>query len=106
MPFDSKKCLNERPFNFRADASESCLTAKSYFDNSNKKYRDDVFKVLKDYPEVRYFDPSKYICDENYCYAFIDNKFLYMTTGDNSHLSNNGSELLASPLYKKINSIN
>lgn len=106
MPFDSKKCLNERPFNFRADASESCLTAKSYFDNSNKKYRDDVFKVLKDYPEVRYFDPSKYICDENYCYAFIDNKFLYMTTGDNSHLSNNGSELLANPLYKKINSIN
>ncbi|ELI8071302.1 acyltransferase, partial [Yersinia enterocolitica] len=106
MPFDSKKCLNERPFNFRADASESCLTAKSYFDNSNKKYRDDVFKVLKDYPEVRYFDPSKYICDEKYCYAFIDNKFLYMTTGDNSHLSNNGSELLANPLYKKINSIN
>lgn len=103
MPFDSKKCLSTRPFNFRENASQQCITTRKFFDDNNKKYRDDVMSVLKNFPSVKVFDPAQYLCDKDYCYAFKNNKFLYMTTGDNSHLSDNGSDFLATSLYQTIN---
>ncbi|MEN9898339.1 MAG: hypothetical protein RLZZ66_1988 [Pseudomonadota bacterium] len=65
-----------------------CAILRSEVDRAQKKYLEVITGVLKEFPEVRVFDPLPAFCDESYCWAIKDGKMLYR---DNEHLSAVGS---------------
>ncbi len=48
-------------------------------------------KMVSEY-DVKYFDPKKYLCDENFCYSIINGQVLYT---DYHHLDFDGSHYIA-----------
>ncbi|MDR2128556.1 MAG: acyltransferase [Burkholderiaceae bacterium] len=60
-------------------------------------YRQAVAEILKDYPQVRVFDPMDDFCDATYCHARKDGKLLYH---DDDHMSHDGSQLLLKRLIE------
>ncbi len=52
----------------------------------------EVFTNLtKKYPNLRILDPKVAMCDEDFCYSFLDQTPLFL---DNSHLNEKGSRVL------------
>lgn len=94
LDFDPRKCI-QRPFRISTDFH--CAVSRAKFDRRNREYREVVRTVLKDYPKVRTFDAAAYLCDEKWCWGKIDGKVLY---SDWSHLSDDGSRLIAKELVK------
>ena len=43
-------------------------------------------------PALHVFDPMRFLCDDRWCYAVVDNVLLYL---DNNHLSRAGSLFFA-----------
>ena len=99
LKFDPKQCLAGRPLSRNLSIKQSCTILKSTYEKENKKYRDLVLSVLKDYSDVKIFDTSKYLCDEINCYGMKDGKILYR---DQDHLSFEGGKFLSKELIKLI----
>lgn len=99
LGFDPRTCANNRPLQITRNVRSPCAVSRFLFDERNKDYRNLVFKVLRDYPSVKVFDPSQSICDDKLCWAEKDGKFIYR---DDDHLSIEGSKFLAHDLYKII----
>jgi peptidoglycan/LPS O-acetylase OafA/YrhL len=86
---DPLACMKIRPVLFPFElATVNCSITKAQFIADNDMYRKVVFNVLKDFPEVKVFDPSLYLCDEELCNFIIDNKLIYR---DSLHLTVDGS---------------
>lgn len=92
IPFDPERCA-ERPFRI-SNIENRCSFPRSDFDQmeSYSNYKSLVNDVLKDYPDVRTYDLSENICDENYCHILDSGKITYK---DRNHLNINGSRLVA-----------
>lgn len=86
LDFDPKSCLS-RPFRINSNQS-SCKMKRETFDSQRVEYFRIANSVLSDYPKIKVFDVASKLCDEEYCYAVIDNELLYH---DQSHLSFDGS---------------
>ena len=95
--FDPYSCLS-RPLRL-THKEKPCVTSRSQFNLRNKEYRTLVFSVLKDYPTVKIFDPTKYFCDDVVCRAKINGNVLY---SDSNHLSYAGAKLLSNGLIQLI----
>jgi peptidoglycan/LPS O-acetylase OafA/YrhL len=87
----SKGDEGAKPLIERSHLSD-CTILRSEFDARTKAYRDLVFKVLADFPQVKVFDPTGLFCDKKKCRGVHDGKVLYK---DSDHLSAAGSEYVA-----------
>ena len=99
LKFDPKQCIAGRPLSRNLSIRKSCTILKSTYEKDSKIYKDLVLSILKDYPIVKVFDTSKYLCDDINCYGMKDGKILYR---DQDHLSFEGGRLLSKELIKLI----
>ena len=102
IPFDVRLCLYTRPFRLYSNVKNPCAFPIKDYVNQIKKHNESLSRVLSDYPSVKVFDPSRYLCDEKYCYAVIKQKLLYRNSGENSHLSEDGSEFFGPLLSQAV----
>ena len=98
IDFDPKKCFDSRPLRLFQKEEFSCSTPKDIALKPMLTYRKNVLSALSKRPKVKYFDAAEALCDENFCYAKIDNKLLYSNSGKNPHLSVDGELMLGSML--------
>ena len=96
---DPQSCLESRPLSFNIRVKQPCAIAQKGFDAKQSKYRDLVFRVLKDFPEIKIYDTSKKLCDGIWCWAINNGKLLY---SDRDHLSVEGSRYIADDLMELI----
>jgi len=73
--------------------NQKCNVSRDEYESRAGKYREVVFRVLADYPEVLLFDPLEFLCDEKICRGIVDGHALYR---DADHLSAFGSAYIAS----------
>jgi hypothetical protein len=91
LGFDPHSCVDVRPWRISNRLRSPCAITKKDYEQRNAIYLSIVKSVLKSYPSVKVFDPSKYLCDEKYCWGMRDGKILY---ADSNHLSYDGSEFI------------
>lgn len=91
MDFDPAECV-PRPSGLDA-VKQPCAITREQYEHDAGPYRRKVLAVLGNYPEVRVWDLTKYLCDDKYCWAMKDGKMLY--NRDGTHLSVVGSHWLA-----------
>ncbi len=92
--FDPRLSLDGRPFRVSSSNTEHCAYYKNEFESKHADYSNDVYKVVRDLPQVNVFDLSEYLCDSNFCWAIKNEDLLYRDYGENSHLSSKGSEYI------------
>lgn len=91
--FDPKSCYKARPLELWAKPVQTpCAITRSEFANQEKLYREMIDPILRDFPEVRVFDPTDALCDDKYCWVMKDGQMLYR---DNNHFSLAGSRYIA-----------
>jgi peptidoglycan/LPS O-acetylase OafA/YrhL len=99
LNFDPSRCgvrpllINDRNTNL------PCSMPYDTYMSDNKLYRDVVFEVLKNFPDVKVFDSSLYLCKEGNCNAIINDEVMYR---DSVHLSYLGSMYLGRIFREKI----
>lgn len=99
LDFDPKSCVS-RPFRIN-QSKVRCKMELETFNKQRAQYFRIANIVLADYPNIKVFNVASKLCDDEYCYALIDNKLLYH---DRSHLSHAGSKYIGElmvPLIKK-----
>jgi len=91
LPFDARHCVENRPLSFASIIQKPCAFPRHEYDIRVAEYKALVVDVLKEYPQVKFFDPTEYFCDKQWCWATRDGKMLYRNT---DHLSNEGSNYI------------
>ena len=95
--FPPEECFARR---FRSPKRPDCAQSReSWLANSNARLLAAIDGVLAEFPQVRRFDLSSALCDEERCWAMQDGKLLYR---DHAHLSNDGSALVAEKLWPEM----
>jgi peptidoglycan/LPS O-acetylase OafA/YrhL len=90
IDFDHRQCINGRPMRLIPfQVPKICGTDKNLVIKAQAKYRELTQFVLNEFKTVKVFDPMSHLCDDNYCYAYKDEKLLY--AHDKHHLSIEGS---------------
>jgi hypothetical protein len=97
--FDPRACLEGRPLRLSAKVKSPCAISRDQYAATEGWYRDAVFSILRDYPDVRVFDAPAYLCDGGWCWASKDGRLLYR---DIDHLSSAGSMLISRGLIDVI----
>jgi peptidoglycan/LPS O-acetylase OafA/YrhL len=88
LGFDPHACVDVRPWRITNRLKSPCAISKKEYEQHNAAYLSVIKSVLKFYPSVKIFDPTKYLCDKKYCWGARDGKILY---SDSNHLSYAGS---------------
>jgi len=70
--------------------AKDCLIKFSIVDGNGYNVNNVLGQKLNS-AEINFLDPYKYLCDSDYCFNEIDQKFIYY---DNSHLTKFGSMLV------------
>lgn len=99
IDFDPRSCIDDRPMRVKGRSKSPCAIPKYEYDLKNKEYRELVLSIVRDYPNVKVFDASAYLCDDKLCWAKKDGDILYR---DEHHLSEAGSLLLSHEIVKII----
>ncbi|CDZ76231.1 O-acetyltransferase OatA [Legionella massiliensis] len=99
---DMKDCIDNRPVRISKKTVPNCNIPRKIVDERQAPFRKILNKVLKDYPQVEVFDPLKYFCDSQWCYATKNGNALYF---DHNHLSVKGSEFYAESFVKEFPSL-
>lgn len=100
LDFKPQQCI-DRPLRI-SKLKSPCAVARATFEEKSEEYRNLVKDVLKDFPEVKLFDASEGLCDEQWCWATKDKKILY---NDTNHFSTDGSLFVAERLWPVIKSM-
>ena len=95
LNFEPEDCENIRPISIKGAKKSSCDVDRRTIDSLNSSYRNLVFKVLKDFPKVKVWDPYSLICGEQVCRTFQDELLLYR---DKIHLGFYGSQFIGERL--------
>lgn len=70
------------------------------YEERARRYKELVFRVLEDFPQIHAFDPTEYFCNEDQCNGLsLDFGYLYR---DVDHLSTNGSIYYANTLFNNF----
>lgn len=86
----------------RQSTLQNCIVKRADFESRIGLYREVVKGVLRDFPQVIFFDPTALFCDSQYCHWSHGGNLLYK---DADHLTNYGSEYLASGLVPVIDNL-
>lgn len=102
LPYDPELCI-ARPFRI-TNHGNKCRLPRTFLDASRaySDYKSVLTSVIKDYPEIRTYDFSQFLCDDKYCYVAKDGVLLY---GDRNHLNENGSRFVAPSIMKAIRAL-
>lgn len=95
LNFEPEDCSNIRPFSIKGPKHSSCEVDRATIDSINNGYRTVVFNVLKDFPQVKLWDPYNLICGPDGCRTLEGAIPLYR---DKIHLSVYGSDYIAQRL--------
>lgn len=76
----------------RITSKDICNLPKTKALAADGNYREFFGKLNQQFPKISFFDPWKYICDEEKCKVMDGDNILYV---DSSHLSINGGAYLA-----------
>ena len=87
MGFAPETCVDVRPFKLIDNKKTMCGIPKQVFDKRNADYLNIVAAHAKAFPQVKFLYPSKYLCDDQFCYAKKDGIIFYR---DDDHLSYEG----------------
>lgn len=89
LDFDPATCVDFRPWRITAaQLRTTCAISKKEVDATSEEYRVMVMKVLQQFPQVKVWDASRELCDQEYCWAMKDRTLLYR---DAVHLNEAGS---------------
>lgn len=93
LDFHPASCVDSRPVRISHDPLRArCGVPVSVVAARQSAYREIVNHLKSLHPRLRVFDPLPYLCDDSYCSAIHDNRFVYR---DSNHLSVYGSQLLS-----------
>lgn len=95
LDFYPEDCENIRPFSIKGSKKSSCDVDRGTIDRINADYRNLVIKVLKEFPQVKLWDPYGSICDDKVCHTLQDGLLLYR---DKIHLGFYGSQFIGERL--------
>jgi peptidoglycan/LPS O-acetylase OafA/YrhL len=84
----SPKCEIKRIL-FNKDLT--CNIEKKKVNNRDDMINEVFSNLSKEYPNLLVLDPKVAMCDDNYCYSFLDKTPLFL---DDSHLNEKGSSVL------------
>ena len=73
------------------DVEASCKIERETYDNQRRYYFHLARSMLAVYPGIKSFDVATKLCDDDYCYAILDDTVMYQ---DSSHLSREGSKYI------------
>lgn len=99
LGFYPSSCIDARPLRLFTRVRQPCAIPYKDFDERNRKYRELVASVLKDYPAVKAFDAAAPLCDKQWCWAMKDGQMLYR---DDDHLSLSGAQMMATRLMSLL----
>lgn len=104
LGFHIKSCIPLRPFQSTPKSTRhrlraDCRIPKKMFDKRYSIYHDLVDDIANVYPTVTTINMSIPLCDKDYCYGKIDDKYLY---ADDDHLSKVGSLYVFKNLTKYL----
>jgi hypothetical protein len=91
VDFDPASCF-QRPHS--APPRAPCAVSRALYEKRSRAYRQKVEEVLARFPGVKRWDPMRYLCDKELCWAIKDGKVLFGRDGQ--HLTLAGSHWLAS----------
>ncbi len=92
LPFQPKECMDNRPLRLSSKHVKDCTQSKEQALARQHVARTVFPKVLKDFPQVKLFDPFDTFCPNERC-IWSENKVSYYLDGD--HLSHEGSAVYA-----------
>lgn len=98
LGFDIKRCLDKRPFQFRAQ-DELCVLPRRVFENRAAEFREMSAPLLARFPSVQVIDLANLVCDREVCPVKVNGRLLYE---DDDHLSNYGASLVARKIQPLI----
>lgn len=101
LGFDPRSCL-PRPVRLFGNPPAVCGVPRTEVDARNRAYRDVIFKLKRDFPLVRVFDPLPYFCDSSVCFATKAGHVLYR---DDNHLSAAGAAYLSEKFFEEDQSL-
>jgi peptidoglycan/LPS O-acetylase OafA/YrhL len=87
MGFAPELCVDVRPFKLIDNKKTTCGIQKEVFDKRNASYLTIIAAQARAFPQVKFLYPSKYLCDDQFCYAKKDGIIFYR---DDDHLSYEG----------------
>ncbi|MFD4837642.1 SGNH hydrolase domain-containing protein [Achromobacter sp. NPDC058515] len=99
MGFNPRACVPARPWSITGKPKDPCAIPRSEYDLRNTAYRAIVEKVAASFPTVKVVDPSRILCDDEYCWAMRDGKLAYR---DDDHLSVFGSSIVAQQIFSNV----
>jgi hypothetical protein len=91
IDFDITECAG-RPFTFEPHASVPCAMARTDVIDRQSKFRAVLDETKQRFPAFRVFDPTPFMCGEQWCPAVRDGRVLYE---DRTHLTQAGSLFFA-----------
>jgi peptidoglycan/LPS O-acetylase OafA/YrhL len=84
----------------RSVTLDKCSVSRVDYEERARGYKELVFRVLKDFPEIHIFDPTDLFCNQKQCNGMlVDFGYLYQ---DIDHLSTNGSIYYANTLFNNF----
>ena len=92
----SLDCLSRR-LKFRKNICEYSLINKNKAILQRFKFNNFMQKKLQD-SNIQFINPFNFLCEKSKCKNILDNKHIYI---DDSHLSKNGSLIIANELILK-----
>ncbi len=95
MDFEPRNVLR-RPYDRFGFSAARSDVQRSFHDLRMGEYNKSITNLLKD-STIKIFDPADFLCDEESCAAYKDNKILY---ADDDHLSVSGSKLVSKELWQ------
>lgn len=93
-----KQCF-VRPFSLTE--MQSCNISRSDADAIERSYRSWLLPLLIE-QKIDFFDPFRYMCNEEVCFGSYGDKILYL---DDSHLSANSGDFLVERASKSLNEL-
>lgn len=97
LGFDPTSCL-PRPLRIIAEPPRVCGVPRAAVDARNRAYRQAVFDLKREFPNLTLFDPLPHLCDSAMCYAMKGEHPLYF---DEDHPSNVGAALLVQKFFEE-----
>lgn len=99
LDFDPATCVDVRPLRLTEfHPKQPCAIPREKFDRLNSDYQAMILRVTGDFPNVKTWDASRELCDQQYCWAIRDNQLLYR---DAVHLNQAGSKWLGEKFLRQ-----
>ena len=95
LGFNIRSCFDSRPVRFSNKIRENCAIDRADFDKRNKENATLISQILNNFPDIKTYDPSKLLCDDQKCSAVHAGKPLYF---DSDHLTLYGADRVVNDL--------